>query len=124
MSATPPHSKESERAVLGAIMLDNAVVPEAMAILEPASFFAPKHRDLFEACLELWPDMLIDPVSLLEQMNGKVGIAYISALLDEAVTSANIGYHANIVADKAISRGLVHAGQQISAMGREDPPDV
>ena len=31
----PPHSAEAERAVLGAILLNSSVIPEAMAILEP-----------------------------------------------------------------------------------------
>ena len=121
---TSPYSPEAEKAVLGAILLNNAVVPEAMALLVPDSFYDVRHRKLFAACLELWPKELIDPVSLYEGTGKLIDLAYISLILDDAVTSANVAYHADIVADKAIIRGILHAGQVIAEIGQADPQDA
>lgn len=120
----PPHSVEAERAVLGVVMLNNATVADAMSLLVPDSFYVPNHRQIFAACLELWPGEMIDPVSLYEHLERKVELAYLSGLLDDVVTSATISHHAGIVADLALTRRVMFAGQQIADMGRANPPDV
>lgn len=44
-----PNSAESERAVLGAIILNNSVAQEALERLRPDDFYLPSHRRIFEA---------------------------------------------------------------------------
>ena len=50
---TLPHSEESERAVLGGILLDPAVLPTIAGRLRPDDFYLDRHRVLYRAMLEL-----------------------------------------------------------------------
>ena len=44
----PPHSIEAEQSVLGGLMLDNRAWDEVADRLEPADFYRPAHRIIFE----------------------------------------------------------------------------
>lgn len=48
-----PNSAESERAVLGAILLNNHVAPEAVERLRSEDFYVPSHRRVFDAIVTL-----------------------------------------------------------------------
>jgi replicative DNA helicase len=42
-----PHSDEAERAVLGAVLLDNALFDQASEILKTEDFYQEGHRKIF-----------------------------------------------------------------------------
>jgi len=42
-----PHSLEAERAVLGAILLDNALFDQTSQVLTTADFYLEHHRNIF-----------------------------------------------------------------------------
>ncbi|HKC62512.1 MAG TPA: DnaB-like helicase N-terminal domain-containing protein, partial [Pyrinomonadaceae bacterium] len=48
-----PNSAESERAILGAIILDNGVINQAIELLRPEDFYIPAHRRIFLAMIAL-----------------------------------------------------------------------
>ena len=48
-----PHSAEAERAILGAILLDNALISQAIELLKAEDFYVPSHRRIFVAMLAL-----------------------------------------------------------------------
>ncbi len=48
-----PHSEESERAVLGGVLLDPGRFPTLSARLGPEDFFAERNRILFQAMLDV-----------------------------------------------------------------------
>jgi replicative DNA helicase len=52
------------------------------------------------------------------------GVAFLMALGDVTFTTANVGYYARIVRDKALLRGLIDTGGLIAGLGYSDPPDV
>ena len=47
LSEALPHADEAERAVLGAILLDNEQFEKAQEILRPDSFYSSRHESLF-----------------------------------------------------------------------------
>ena len=50
----PPHSKEAETAVLGAILLDNKLLPQAREVVrDPAAFYYSHHRIVYAHMLKL-----------------------------------------------------------------------
>ena len=51
LERTLPNSVESERAVLGAILLDEKEVFTAAEILTAADFYLEAHREIFRAML-------------------------------------------------------------------------
>ena len=48
-----PNSSEAERAILGAILLDNGLISQAIEQLRPEDFYVPSHRRIFVAMIAL-----------------------------------------------------------------------
>ena len=49
-----PNSSEAERAILGAILLDNGLISQAIEQLRPEDFYVPSHRRIFVAMIALF----------------------------------------------------------------------
>jgi replicative DNA helicase len=52
-SRVPPQDVETEKAVLGAIMLSQSAMYEVSDLLHIDSFYSPKHRIIYDAILSL-----------------------------------------------------------------------
>jgi len=50
----PPHSREAEESVIGAVLLSEEAVNEVMDRLHPPDFYIPAHQAIFEAMRELF----------------------------------------------------------------------
>jgi replicative DNA helicase len=46
-----PHSADAERAILGAVVLDNALVNQAIELLRPDDFYVRAHQFVFRAMI-------------------------------------------------------------------------
>src|SRR5919108_775713 len=109
ISRETPAAVDSERALLGAILLDPQQMLAVVEVLPPgqAWFYLDAHRLVYDAMLTLFERRdPIDLVSLtevlhrrghLEKVGGAVGVA---DLLEAAVTTANTAYHARLVREK------------------------
>ena len=127
----PPHSLEAEAAVLGAILLDNAALDRVAEIVSPEDFYREVHRKILRAALEL--SQRSEPIDLLTltealRTRGELaeigGAAYVSELADRALSAANIQYHARIVREKSILRGLISTASEIVTRGYEAREEV
>src|SRR5205807_862011 len=49
-----PSSPDSERAILGSIILDNSLIAQAVELLDPDDFYVPSHRRIFKAMIFLF----------------------------------------------------------------------
>ena len=49
-----PNSSEAERAILGAVLLDNGLIIQAIELLRPEDFYVPSHRRIFVAMIALF----------------------------------------------------------------------
>jgi len=117
---TLPHNLEAERAVLGAVLLDNARLVDACAVLDAGRFFRDAHRRIFAAMVDLGERHVdIDMVTLKETLNrsGELdevgGPAYIAALIDGVPHSASVDDYARIIEEKAALRDLIFAGNKM-----------
>jgi len=128
----PPQSVDSERAVLGSIMLRPGAIHEINDIINVDSFYAGKHSQIYKIMLELSSkgepiDILsvshkLKDMSLLEQVGGS---SYLSDLTNAVPASTNIKHYAEIVNKKHLLRKIIEAGDDISVLGfREDIEDV
>ena len=130
----PPQNVEAEQAVLGAMMLDHNAVIAAMEKLTPNDFYREVHRTIFEAMEHLHHENKeIDVITLPEELRRMKklddvgGIEYILSLPNLVATAANIEYHANIVAEKALARNLITACTDLTAAaydGEKEPEDL
>lgn len=124
---TLPHNLEAERSVLGAVIVDNPVLPFAAQVLEPADFYRPGHRLVFAAMLALSArGSAIDFVTLNEELTrtGHVGeaggIAYVASLADGVPRGTNVKYYAAIVKAKARLRAAIFAGNAFLTRAYEE----
>ena len=49
-----PSSAKSERVILGAILLDNTLISQAIELLKQEDFYSPLHRRVFRAMTNLF----------------------------------------------------------------------
>jgi replicative DNA helicase len=111
-----PASAEAERAVLGAILLDNQAYSQAAEFLHAEDFSLDSHRRIYLRMMELAESgRAIDFVTLTEQLGQHKeiesvgGVAYVTSLTDGLPRVKNIEQYVKIVKDKALLRGLIHA---------------
>jgi replicative DNA helicase len=116
----PPQSPEAERAVLGSMLRDNAVIGDVVLVVRPDNFYADAHQKIFQAVRDLYDKATpVDVVVLAEELKqrGQIedigGYGYLGELWDGAPTAANALYYARIVRDRAVVRNLIHASTEI-----------
>ncbi len=128
----PPQSVDSEKAVLGSIMLRPGAIHEVTDIVSPDSFYASKHSQIFKTMQELsGKNEPIDILSVshkLEEkglLDGIGGTSYLSELANSVPASTNVKHYAEIVYKKHLLRKIIDAGFDISELGfHEDVEDV
>ena len=127
----PPQNIEAERAVLGAMMIRKEAIIEVQEILQPDDFYREIHRIIYEAMIKLQnDDEAVDLVTLTEELRKENmldqvgGLSFITQLANVVGTSANIGYHAKIVKEKAELRNLIDVATEIASKAYEDSDDV
>jgi replicative DNA helicase len=115
-----PHDPESERAVLGAVLLDPGAMLHIIEKLAVDHFYLESHRIVYQACLDLHEkgeaaDLLTVRNHLTEQgrLEQVGGVSYLSSLVDALPDVANVVHYGEIVHDKAIKRQLMAAAQRI-----------
>jgi len=130
---TPPHSQESEKAVLGAILKEPIHLSGVCADgLLPEHFFMDAHRRIFEAMVDL--DSTNDPtdlVSVAERLKRgsnaqgqEVGWGYLIELMENAPVAQNAVYYATQVKKHAYLRRIVAMGQSVSSRAASADGDV
>lgn len=128
-----PSSEESERAILGGILLDNALMAQAIEHLEAADFYSPRNRNVFEAMTKLFSrDERIDPVLIGEELkkagalDSMGGVAAITNLTLGLPHFSDIFDYAKVVRDKSTVRKLIRVCNQITseALAEEDDAKV
>lgn len=126
-----PHNLEAERAVLGALLLDNKAIDEIVEILDHTCFYHTAHIVIYESILALYEiNHGVDLITLSEELTrrGRLesigGAYYLTSLLENVATASNVRYYAQIVRDKAMARQLILAGNEITQLGFSAEADV
>jgi len=127
----PPHSQEAEMGVLGAILLSNDALNNAVEVLRPNEFYDPKHRLIFETMLELDDAMTpVDVITVAERLKAKGkleeagGGAHLARLTEAVPTAAHVVHHAQIVKNTYLSRELADRATKITEQCYESFSDV
>jgi len=127
----PPQSVELEEAVLGAMLLEKDALSTVIDVLSPESFYKEQNGKVFGAIVNLFNRS--EPVDILTvtqelKRNGELefvgGSYYVSALTNRIASSANIEFHARIVAQKYLQRELIRIGTETIKTAYEDSTDV
>lgn len=128
----PPHSTSAEQAVLGSLLLDGTAWIRVTG-LKAADFYRPDHRVIFSAiALLAEKGQAIDVVTVSgalerrDQLREVGGMAYLSVLVRDTPTAANVGAYAERVRKDALLRHLIALGRAIEreATGGTEAPVV
>lgn len=117
---------EAEKAVLGAVLLDNSALPIAQLHVRAADFYHPAHSVIFECMVALSArGEPVDPLTLRQELttrrriNAVGGLQYLGELPESSPSTAHVEQHAAIVAELAAVRRLGALGQQIAGWSQD-----
>jgi replicative DNA helicase len=123
----PPHSLESEQAVLGALMLRPAAIHEIVDLLVPEMFYAKKNAIIFRNIIDLsLKNEPIDVLSIANALKEKKHLAdiggnsYLNELMSNVPSTVNIRHYADIVYKKFILRSLIDSSESIATLAYEE----
>jgi replicative DNA helicase len=125
-----PHNDEAEKSVLGAILIDKDAIISVSEKLTPDDFYNDNNNFIYAAMLSLYEERKpIDLLTLSEQLkkNKKlkyVESSYLTDLVEQVPTAANVISYAKIVREDSIKRNLIKAGVEIAELGYGDGNEV
>lgn len=126
-----PSSAESERVILGAILLDNQLISQAVERLKADDFYSPLHRRIFRAMTSLFErSERIDPILIGEELkkDGSIesigGIAAITNLTYGLPHFSDIFDYTKVVKDKSVVRNLIKVCNQITSEALAEEEDA
>src|SRR5207237_8259521 len=126
-----PNSPETERAILGAIILDNTLISQAVELLKPADFYVPSHRRIFLAMIALFErSSEINPIRIADELrrdnslDSSGGVLFLTNLTYGLPHVSSIEQFAKVVRGKSLLRQLVKVASKITgeALAEEDEP--
>ena len=116
-----PHSIEAERSVVGAMLMDRDAIMTSAEIISGNDFYQSAYGVIFDAMVELFNEgKPVDLVTLQDRLKEKAvpeeiaSLEFAKDLVMTALTSANVKYHAQIVADKSVLRRLIRLNEEIA----------
>ena len=126
-----PQALEVERAVLGALMNDRDAYAVVCEILSPESFYEQRNQLIYSAIRDLSiAEKPVDVRTVTDERErqgslDKVGGAiYIADLSNKVASSANIEYHARIIAHKFLARQLISFASDIETKAFDGSMDI
>lgn len=109
-----PSSEESERVILGSVLIDNDVMPQVAERLVPEDLYSPLNRRVYQAMLKLFErQSSIDPILIGEELKkeGSLdsigGITTITNLTFGLPHFSNVEEYITVILDKKRIRDLV-----------------
>ena len=116
-----PHDDETERSLLGSILMDHDVIPVVCEFITPDDFYNRQYAATFKAMVELYNDRQpVDPITLhnkLMEMDVPPEAAtmeFIAMLVNAAPTSVNAKSYAKYIAEKSTLRKLIRMNEEIA----------
>jgi replicative DNA helicase len=127
----PPHSREAEQAVLGAMMLERDAIARVAGMLRRDDFYWEAHKVIFDAVTALFDrgvpvdirtvGLHLQDQSLLEASGGH---PYLVTLYDAVPTATNVEHYARVVLDRSVRRQLINASHQVMSLAHETSRDT
>jgi len=116
----PPQNIEVEQCVLGAALLDNETLHDIVQILKIEDFYRDSHqviyktiRDLYELARPVDGIILAEELTKRGELEQVGGDEAIRTILEAPPHAANAKFYAQIVRQKAVSRELIEAANEI-----------
>jgi len=125
-----PQSPDAEKAILGAILINNNVFYRVIGTIDTDDFFKDAHRTIFatmrrmaEASREIEPLTLKEELAKHAELDKVGGVAYVSSLVDVVPDVANVERYAQIVKEKSMLRRLIVMGNSVMRAAMDAPSE-
>lgn len=120
LGKTLPAHSDAERAVLGALLLNDEYINAVSEIIVPDDFYSPAHKIIYQAIVDLaQKHKRIDIVTLQDELTKKDqldaigGIVYLVSLQEDIPSVGLIVQHATIIKEKSVLRQLIGSAATI-----------
>ncbi len=127
----PPQDIVAEKSLLGAIIISNDMLPEVLTVIKPRDFYEQRHRDIFQAILDLYDqhkpvDLLTLTAELKSQKKLKEvgGAPYLTELSNFVPAASHAKAYAEIIEKASIRRRLIKAGAEIADKAYSEDVDT
>lgn len=125
---TIPSSVDSEKALLGSIMIDPDVIYRIVDIISVEAIYTPDLRGLYEIMLEMhFSGEKIDIVSLNDRVKEKrlnIPASKLAGLINTVTTSGHAVQYANTIRDKHLRRQILEANEKNNKDAYDEARDV
>lgn len=130
LEAAPPANVDAEKTVLGAVLLDEYALEEAIKVVESDDFFLDSHRRIFQRMIDLRHEKVaVDLVTLVNRLNRHKeieaigGVAYLASLTEGLPRRPVIGDYLHIIRDKSVLRQLMTISSSVMALAADQSTD-
>ncbi|GDY00125.1 hypothetical protein LBMAG48_25280 [Phycisphaerae bacterium] len=117
----PPYALEAEMCLLGSLILEPKIIPDALPLVRSAKdFYDDKHGHIYQAIIDLYDQRNTgDLVQLIDMLRDRKvldlcgGVDYLETLANSVPAATNAPHFARIVGEKAKLRRLIDTAGQI-----------
>ncbi len=127
----PPQTLETERALLGALMIRPESIIDSTEVLNEEAFYSEKHRIIYRAMLALYSKgEPIDVESVrakladLNELEHIGGLPYLAELAADVPAASNARHYAMQVQKKFMLRSLIDAGEYVAELGYDESSEL
>lgn len=121
-----PHDLVAEQCTLGGMLLSADAIADVVEVLHPRDLYRDVHRAIYDTILDLYSrHEPVNTTTVAQEMEKRDdlerigGASYLQTLAATVPTVAHTGHYAEVVAEKAVLRGLVEAGTEIARLGKQ-----
>lgn len=121
MLKLPPQDIETERAVLGGLMIDPNAIIKIVDFISARDFYKPVHQKIYETIFDLFSkNQPVDLLSVSTKLKEKNwleeigGVNYLTDLINEVPTASHIAHYSKIVKEKKVLRDLIQTSAEIN----------
>ncbi len=118
-----PHNPEAEQAVIGSMFLERSALQKACETLTSESFYQNNNAKIFATIKEMADNKVpIDLTTVTTELKNKNilsevgGVEYLTEILDNTVSAANVDQYIKSVEDVAMLRKLIEVSTDITTM--------
>lgn len=126
-----PNSIEAEKALLGSVLINEAILTECMALVTQADFFLLKHQQAWRGIVELRrAGTPIDALTVGDWLNRHHvleaigGIGYLTGLMGDVVNPDNAPFYATLVQRAALRRRMLALSDELKTLARDESIDT
>lgn len=127
----PPQDTEAEKSLLGAIMLSDDVMADALTLLKPGDFYEKRHQIIYKAMSDLYDQhkpidlrTLTSELKHQKQLKDIGGAPYLVELSEFVPVASHAKAYAEIVERASTRRKLIKAGNNIAEKAYAEDANV